>query len=43
MNILHTAGAAEIKDGAVLGFFASGMAGSLASSTLIGTLETVWN
>lgn len=32
----------EIKNGAVLGAVALGNAGSLASSTLVGTLQTVW-
>jgi hypothetical protein len=32
-----------IKDGAVLDIFAAGHAGSLASSTLAGVLETTWN
>lgn len=41
-SLIHKAGMPEIKDGAVLNFFASGFAGSLASSTLVGTLETVW-
>lgn len=41
-SLIHQAGCPEIKDGAVLGFFAQGYAGSLASSTLVGTLETVW-
>lgn len=41
-SVIHKAGAPEIKDGAVLGFFASGFAGSLASSTLVGTIDTVW-
>lgn len=41
-SVIHKAGLPEIKDGAVLGFFASGFAGSLASSILVGTLETVW-
>ena len=40
--ILHQAGMPEIKDGAVLGIFGQGFAGSLASSTLVGLLETVW-
>ena len=42
-SVIHKAGMPEIKDGAVLNFFASGFAGSLASSTLVGTLETIWN
>lgn len=33
----------EIKDGAVLGIIAAGFAGSLASSTLVGNIETIWN
>jgi len=40
--ILHQAGMPEVKDGAVLGIFGQGFAGSLASSTLVGLLETVW-
>lgn len=35
-------GITEIKDGAFLGFYGRGTAGSLASSVLVGTLETVW-
>lgn len=42
-SLIHQAGAPEIKDGAVLNFFAQGMAGSLASSILVGTLETAWS
>lgn len=41
-SLIHQAGCPEIKDGAVLGFMAQGYAGSLASSTLVGTIETVW-
>ena len=33
----------RIHDGAVLGLFAAGFAGSLASSTLVGIIETTWN
>lgn len=33
----------QIKDGAVLGLFAAGHAGSLASSVMTGILETTWN
>jgi hypothetical protein len=33
----------QIKDGAVVGLFAAGHAGSLASSVLAGVLETTWN
>lgn len=40
--IIHTAGSPQIKDGAILGIFGQGFAGSLASSTLVGLLETVW-
>lgn len=42
-SIIHTAGAPEIRQGARLGFIAKGHAGSLASSTLVGTLTTVWS
>ena len=35
-------GLIEIKDGAFLGFIGQGTAGSLASSPLVGTIETVW-
>lgn len=41
-SLIHQAGAPEIKNGAVINFFAQGMAGSLASSILVGTLETAW-
>jgi len=43
LSIIHQAGAPRIKDGAVLGFLASGYAGSLASSILAGVIETVWS
>lgn len=43
LSVIHSAGMPTIKDGAVLNFFAQGNAGSLASSHLVGTLETVWN
>lgn len=43
MSLIHSAGAPQIKDGAVLNFFAQGTAGSLASSQLVGMLETHWN
>ena len=33
----------EILDGAVLGLFAAGYGGSLASSVMAGLLETTWN
>lgn len=42
-SVIHTAGAPEIKQGARLGIIAKGNGGSLASSTLIGTLTTVWS
>lgn len=41
-SVIHKAGMPEIKDGAVLNFFASGFAGSLASSIMVGVLETIW-
>jgi hypothetical protein len=41
-SIIHQMGAPEIKDGAVLNFFAQGFAGSLASSALVGIIETAW-
>lgn len=40
--LIHQAGSPRIKDGAVLGIFGQGFAGSLASSTLVGLLDTVW-
>jgi hypothetical protein len=36
-------GMVEIKDGAFLGLLAQGVAGSLASSPMVGTIETVWS
>lgn len=42
ISLIHKAGAPEIKDGAILGIFGQGFAGSLASSYLVGILETVW-
>lgn len=42
-SIIHQAGAPQIVDGAVLGMFAAGYAGSLATSILSGVLETIWN
>lgn len=33
----------EIIDGAVIGIFGAGFAGSVASSTLVGNIETIWN
>lgn len=41
--IIHQAGTPEIRPGAVLGIFGQGFAGSLATSTLVGMLETCWN
>lgn len=43
MSLIHSAGAPRIIDGAVLNFFAEGTQGSLASSQLVGFIETVWN
>ncbi len=43
ISIVHQANAPEIKDGAVLNFLSQGHAGSLASSTLVGNLETAWS
>lgn len=42
-RLIHLAGAPRIIDGAVLGFLAKGDGGSLASTTLVGTIETAWN
>lgn len=36
-------GLVEIKDGSFLGIIGAGAAGSLASSVLVGTVETVWS
>lgn len=41
--VIHQAGCPQIPDGAVLGIFGQGFAGSLASSTLVGIIETVWS
>lgn len=41
-SIIHKAGAPRIVDGAVLGIFATGYAGTLASSFLSGMLESAW-
>jgi hypothetical protein len=43
ISVIHKAGPPKILDGARLGIFARGGVGSLATSTLVGTLETVWN
>jgi len=42
-SLLMKAGAPEIKNGAVLGLISKCQGGSLASSTLSGYIETVWN
>jgi len=42
-TIIDAAGAPQIKDGAVLNFFAEGTQGSLASSQLVGFIESMWN
>lgn len=41
--LIHKAGSPQVKDGAVVGIFGQGYAGSLASSTLVGLLETHWS
>lgn len=41
-SVIHTAGAPEIKSGARLGIISKGNGGSLASSTLVGTITTFW-
>jgi hypothetical protein len=41
-SIRDTMSLTEIKDGAVLGFIGRTMAGSIASSQLVGIIETVW-
>ena len=42
VSLLHNA-PARVEDGAVLGLFAAGYGGSLASSILSGVIETTWN
>lgn len=42
LSIIHCQKMPEVKDGAVLNIMAQGFAGSLASSQLVGLLETVW-
>lgn len=42
-SLIHEAKVTEIKQGAVLGLLSKGNGGSLASSTLVGYLETVWS
>lgn len=41
-SIKDRSGVTEIKDGAVLGFIGQTMAGTIASSQLVGMIETVW-
>ena len=41
-SVIHQAGAPRVRDGAVIGMFASGHAGTLASSILVGALEVAW-
>lgn len=41
-SLLHNA-PARVEDGAVLGLFAAGYGGSLATSILSGVIETTWN
>ncbi len=42
-SILMKAGPPEIKDGAILNIISKCQGGSLASSTLVGYIETIWN
>lgn len=42
-SVINQAGAPRIIDGAVLNFFAQGTQGSLATSQLVGVIETAWN
>lgn len=42
-SLIHHAKVPAIKSGAVVNLFAAGYAGSLASSTLVGMIETAWN
>lgn len=42
LSIIHGQKMSEVKDGAILNIMAQGFAGSLASSQLVGLLETVW-
>jgi len=42
-SVIMKAGAPEIKDGAILGIIGKCQGGSIASSTLVGYIETVWN
>ena len=42
LSVIHGQKLPEVKDGAILNIMAQGFAGSLASSQLVGLLETVW-
>lgn len=42
-SVIQEAKASEIKDGAILGLISKGMGGSLASSILVGYIETIWS
>lgn len=42
-SVIMKAGAPQIKDGAILGIMSKCQGGSLASSTLVGYIETIWN
>jgi hypothetical protein len=42
ISLVHRPGAARVIDGAILNFIGQGPQGSLASSQLVGTLETHW-
>lgn len=42
-SVVHGAKVPEIKDGAILGLIAKAPAGSLASSILVGYIETLWS
>lgn len=43
LSLIHFAGAVQVKDGAVLNIMCAGNAGSLASASMAGIIETVWN
>jgi hypothetical protein len=42
-SVIHSAKVPEIKDGAILGLLSKGCAGSLASTFLVGYIETIWS
>ncbi len=42
-SLIHRAAAPVIKSGAILGLLSKGMGGSLASSILVGYIETMWS